>query len=423
MMPAKRFSQVLLLICLLQGTKISNVAASGNSSMKKEDSVSVQHPKKLFFSIGRQHGSMLNTYQSEVISNIYSGSHFRIGWQTDDSDKNPDDNLYRYPYYGFGYYVGNMNRIVLGSGGQNTQSGQNARSKFGKPLAAYVFFGIPFYRSKWYQATYDISAGFSYNFNAYDPEENPYNLLIGSKNNAYISFSVGNTFTLPGYSTFNAGFSFQHFSNGSYQKPNKGINLVSVTAAYQFGLYANREKHYAQFAAIRSEPVLEWYLSFAGGVRMLDTGFDRNHPHDGKRWFCTTVSSAALVKTGLRRWIGAGLDFFYFDWGRHVIEYRARQEGREATTSPLDNMEWGAFLSHEAGYKRLRMIINCGFYLSDRVGDNPIHPWIYERLGIKYHITKRLFAGLLVKAHLAKADYTEWTFGYILIKDKPLKKR
>jgi hypothetical protein len=420
-MPTKLFPRFLLMICLLQNVKDSNIAvAAEKPGLSAEGSVPSRRLKRLFFSIGRQHGSMLNTYHSELISNVYSGFHFRAGWQTDDSDKDMDDCLYRYPRYGFGYYIGNMNKIVLGKHGQDVQ---NVKSGLGNPLAVYAFFGAPFYRSKWYHATYDISAGFSYNFNAYDPAENPYNLLIGSENNAYIGLSLDNAFVLPGHSSFNAGFSFQHFSNGSYQKPNKGINLVSVTVAYQFGLYANREKHYAPFVATQSEPSLEWYLFFSGGVRMLDTGFDLNHPDEGKRWFCSTISSAALLKTSPRRWFGAGLDFFYFDWGRYVIEHRAQEEGRETTTSSSDNMEWGVFLLHEAGYKRFRMVMNFGFYLSDRVGDNPIHPWMYERIGVKYYITKRLFAGLFVKAHLVKADYTEWTLGYTLIKDKLIGKR
>ncbi len=377
------------------------------------DSVKTK-PRKLFFELTAQQGSMLKTHESDIISNYYVGFDVRVGWQTDDFDRNIFDGLFRYPYYGFGYYMGNMNKIILGD---DEQSG------FGKPAAVYAFFGSPLYRGRWFSVNYDISAGLSYNFNAYDPQNNPYNILVGSKNNAYINFRLDGAFILPQYSTIGIGASFQHFSNGSYQKPNKGINLVSTTVSYRFGLYKNQEKSYARFPITSYEPTLEWYVFMASGVRMLDTGFLRNSPREGHRWSCFTVSSAVLLQTSYRRKFGLGLDFFYFDWGRYVTEYRANEEGRDVTTHMSDNMALGAYLAHEIGYKRLWLVTDLGFYLTQRVGDDPIHPWIYERVGLKYQVTNRLFIGVSVKAHLAKADYTEWTIGYSLMKNRPLKNR
>ncbi|MDR2037978.1 MAG: acyloxyacyl hydrolase [Bacteroidales bacterium] len=377
-----------------------------------QDTASVA-PRKVFFSVHAQQGSLLKTHKTDIVANYYVGLDLRIGWQTDDFQKNIFDRSYRYPYYGIGYYMGNMNGIVLGN---DEQSG------FGRPAALYAFFGAPIYRGKWFQVKYDISAGISYNFNSYDPQVNPYNILVGSKNNAYINFGFESVFSLPGHSSLGLGFSLQHFSNGSYQKPNKGINLVSSTVSYQFGLYKNRDKKYSRFPVPSHEPTLEWYLFIASGVRMLDTDFDPDKPRQGHRWYCANVSSATLIKINHRRKFGAGLDLFYFDWGRYVIGYRAHENGETVTTKRSDNFALGAFLAHEVGYKRVWLVTNLGFYLNQRVGDDPKKPWIYERIGVKFQLTSRLFVGVSVKAHMAKADYTEWTVGYSLIKDRPLKR-
>ncbi len=369
-------------------------------------------PKKIFFAVDAQHGRMLNTHGSDIVENDYAGFDFRMGFQTDDSEKNVYDCLFRYPYYGVGYYMGNMNRIVLGNDKQNG---------FGKPAALYAFFGSPLYRGKRFGFNYDLGLGLSYNFNAYDPALNPYNILIGTRNNAYISLRLAAKYALPGRIALGAGLVFQHFSNGSFQKPNKGINLISANLSLQIALYKNREKSYVRFPVDPYRPTIEWYLSWSNGVRMLDTGFDKNNPKKGRRWYCTGVSSAVLVQSSVQRKFGAGLDFFYFDWGRYVIEYRAEASSRSVNTRLSDNMALGAYLTHEIGYKKFGFITDLGMYLTKRVGDNPSSPCIYERVGVRYRITSRLFAGVSIKAHLLTADYTEWTVGYSIVKTRPKK--
>ena len=266
-----------------------------------ETTDSILWPRSLFLAVNAQQGSMLKTHETAIIHNYYIGLDFRIGWQTDDFDRDMFDALFRYPQYGFGYYMGNMNRIILGD---DEQTG------FGKPAALYAFFASPMARWKRFSINYDLSLGFSYNFNAYDPQSRPYNILVGSKNNAYINIRFSTEYALRGYSTLGLGFSFQHFSNGSYQKPNKGINLISGTLSYQAGLYKNQEKSYKRFPIEPFRLTWEWQFFWANGVRMLDTDFDINQPNKGKRWYCTTVSSAVLLQTSHRRKFGLGLDFF-----------------------------------------------------------------------------------------------------------------
>ncbi|MDR1416183.1 MAG: acyloxyacyl hydrolase [Prevotellaceae bacterium] len=373
---------------------------------------SIRFPQQIYLSALVRQGSLLLSPREDIPQNYCAGLDVRLGWQTDNSSGNLFDALYRYPHYGLGYYMGNMNGIIMNS---------SAQAGFGKPAALYVFFGSPVLHSKRWTAGYTISAGMSYNFNAYDPEEAPYNMLIGSKQNAYIDLSLDVSLTLPLRTTLSAGLSFQHFSNGSYQKPNKGINLLSGTLAYQWNSFRRSDKMYARTAIPAWENMLEWYILSGGGVRMIDTDFDKSNPRSGRRWSCNTISSAALVQTSFRRKFGVGLDLFYFDWGQHVLQYRAGKEGKkDAKTSIADNMALGLYLAHEVGYKRVWMITDLGVYPFGRVGDNPVNPRIYERVGIKWHLSDRLFAGIAIKAHGAKADYVEWSLGYSLIKNRLL---
>ena len=379
------------------------------AAVASEMADSALRPRSLFLAVNAQQGSMLNMHKSTIIQNYYVGLDFRVGWQTDDFNRDVFDDLFRYPQYGFGYYMGNMNRIILGD---DEQSG------FGKPAALYAFFASPMVRLNRFSVNYDISLGFSYNFNAYDPQLRPYNILVGSKGNAYINLRFSTEYALRGYSTLGLGFSFQHFSNGSYQKPNKGMNLISGTLSYQVGLYKNREKSYKRFPIEPFQPAWEWQFFWANGVRMIDTDFDISQPDKGEQWYCTTISSAALLQTSHRRKFGLGLDLFYFDWGRYVVKYRAEENGLAVNTRLRNNLALGTYLAHEVGYKKVWLITHLGFYPISRVGDEPKHPWIYERIGLKYQITQRFTLGVSIKAHLAKADYTEWSIGYAISKNK-----
>lgn len=403
----------LLLAALLAG----GVA----QALTPEDSTG--RPPRLFAATMLRQGNLLSPPET-LLKDDYTALDLKLGWQTDDHDKNLFDAMYRYPSYGVGYYMGNMNGIMLGT--------DTASTSLGKPAALYAFFGAPMYRSRRVVLSYGFSAGLSYNFNVYSTEKNPFNILIGSKANAYIELALGASLLLPGRSALTAGVSFQHFSNGSYQKPNLGVNLISGTLAYQLGWYKNDEKSYAPLTLPAWTKSFEWDIVLGGGVRMLDADFDPKYPHNGRRWACVTVSTALLRQASLRRKWGGGVDLLYYEWGSYVSDYRttfneltakngvlpAPAEVRQAM-KPHDklsakNFTVGLYAAHEASYKRISMITNVGFYPFSRVGDNPSTPIMYERLGVRVALTDRLFVGVSIRAHKLKADYTEWSVGYAL---------
>jgi len=365
-------------------------------------------PYKLFATVEVGQGSLVER-QDFVMRDYYVSLDVMVGWQTDDHDRDPFDVSYRYPKYGVGYYMGNMNGIVLGS--------DTMFASLGKPAALYAFFSAPMYRGKRLVASYGISAGMSYIFNAYDPEHNPFNLLIGSRNNAYLGLSVDVSFLLPGRSALATGVSFQHFSNGSYRKPNKGVNLISGTLAYQWSAYKNRDKSYLPIARPEWTPSFEWSMFLGSGVRMLDTGFDKQNPRENKRWWCLTLSTVAYRQVNFRRKWGAGVDVYYYEWGDYVKNYRAaNDEIKPHSKFSSNNFTIGIYAAHEVGYKRLWMVTDLGFYPLPRVGDSPSSLFIYERVGLRVELTDRLFVGVAIKAHGAKADFTEWSTGYRIVR-------
>ena len=94
---------------------------------------------------------------------------------------------------------------------------------------------------------YSFGAGIAFNFNYFDPDDNPTNELIGTNRNVYVSVNLEGRYNVTDHWVAGLGFGYRHFSNGKIQLPNSGINLVPlvVTAEYNFGedyTYPPRDK-------------------------------------------------------------------------------------------------------------------------------------------------------------------------------------
>jgi hypothetical protein len=104
--------------------------------------------------------------------------------------------------------------------------------------------------------------------------------------------------------------------------------------------------------------------------------------------------------------MGLGLDWFY-GGGANV-----RYPGESITFSEVNSFavvgSWEWKLT-----EKLYMPIAFGVYLS-KADLNEETANFYERIGVRYRMNHNLFAGVQIKAHKAKADFFEFTFGYTI---------
>ena len=66
--------------------------------------------------------------------------------------------------------------------------------------------------------------------------------------------------------------------------------------------------------------------------------------------------------------------------------------------------------------KNLYAPIGLAYYLHRNFSNGEKQQY-YERIGLRYRLSKNLHAGLTIKAHAAVADYFEWTIGYTFHND------
>ncbi len=312
----------------------------------------------------------------------YSGFNLRVGWQTQKS-KDIYHQLYNYPIYGIGAYTSTFKTNVLGS-----------------PYAIYGFILVPIHpkENRRWSYEYRIALGLSGNFKPYDEEKNPLNLVIGSKNNVFIDLGFRAKYKLHEKFDVGIGAAFHHFSNGALRLPNKGVNLLPITASLS---YTPNPKN-VDFSRVEVPPFESsflYHINIAGGIKQVDKESD-------KRYYKSTLGAYMSRHVSYKWRIGAGFDLFYSASG-NAVEIAGDEKGK------LGSVLSGGpafYLAHVLN-ERLVLNGNVGYYLHRNAFNGEIKK-VYLRAGARYYVYRNLNMGVSIKAHMGKADYIEWTTGY-----------
>lgn len=134
----------------------------------------------------------------------------------------------RIPHFLPGGYQG-IGLQVLNLGALQTRGMEKSSIKMGYPVALYVFQGGPFnHFGKKLSLDYEWNFGATFGWKPYSASNRDFNLIVGSRVNAYLNLSIGLTYMInPEISIF-TGVAASHFSNGNTSWPNPGINAFGL---------------------------------------------------------------------------------------------------------------------------------------------------------------------------------------------------
>lgn len=313
----------------------------------------------------------------------YNGINLRLGWQKKDS-LSTYDKLYNNPTYGIGLY-----------------SSTFGKNDIGNPYAIYGFIRVPFhtdFSEKW-KFDYRIGLGLSGNFKPYDEQENPLNLVIGSKNNVFIDFGIQTHYQLSEKIRLGMGLSFHHFSNGALQLPNKGINLIPLNVS---ATYSPSFPNYTPKDSLIDLP-RKWlfHINYGAGFKQVDKNND-------KLYFKSTLSLYGSKYVNPKWRMGLGVDLFYAESGNDELI----AGDRKGKFSSMYSGGPAFYLVHVLN-PRLLLNGNIGYYLHKSRFNGEIKK-TFLRAGVRYYVYKNINTGVSIKAHLGKADYIEWVVGYTI---------
>ena len=325
----------------------------------------------------------------------FSAFSLGIGKQT--AGEHAWEQLYGFPGYGVAFYS------LL----------PEYSDELGKPFALYGFLNGAFVRWQQSAVVYKIEGGVAFNWKPYDFDNNPNNIVIGSRGTVYIGFRAAYNYWLTRHLELSAGAGFTHFSNGSYKKPNKGLNLVSPNITLNY--YPKAKPEFYRLAYIPPYPKNhEIFLTAGAGVKAVNhEKYPKNHRYyyDNILYHVVTSSLAYMRQYAYKSKAGAGISVVYDDWGGSSID---EENGKLISVlgKQQERFAVNLFAAHEFCIDRVSILTQLGYYLWQGMPEEKKVP-LNEKVGIKYHFKNNLFAGVSILAHnFSVADYIEWNVGY-----------
>ena len=350
-------------------------------------------------------------YLQDIFAGGYRALNLRVGTQS--TGRQDWQRLHKYPQYGLGVAMFDL-------------GGLEAEEIIGTPSSLFFFFGAPLFRLGKFSTNIDTEIGLSYDFKPYDPEENPYQDVIGAKTNLHFNVSLMFYYELSDRIDLSLGTGLTHFSNGRMFTPQKGINLMglSLGAAYHF----NPIKNYTKLVdpdyqpAVRpefitaEEPAFKRHheLQFMASIGTVQAepgeakdefGESDTTGQKGPRYGVSSISVDYAYQLGRKFKAVAGLDFFYDGSAEFLYDDILPQN-----TTFSDKAFYGWHLGFNYLIERFALIGNMGWYIhkpfEQRGG-------FYFRGGGRIGLTENLDAHIALKTRNGGiADWIEWGLAY-----------
>lgn len=293
---------------------------------------------------------------------------------------------YNYPEYG-GYFLY-----------------QDFNSKpLGQNYAIGAFYNFYFWKR---QFQFNLSQGVALTTNPYDKVDNSKNKAFGSKlmgnTNFGFSYENQNLFKDVG---FHAGILFTHYSNGRVKSPNSGINtyLINIGLNYNFSKDFERK--------IDTSTVKKSINKSINYNFVIRTGINENPIINSGQQPFYHIGFYADKRLNRKTALQLGTELFLTESMKEYIKYYAVAYPEKGISANTDFKRVGVFLGHELLINKISLEAQLGFYVYQPFKkDIPV----YDRVGLKYYFTDKIFGGFTIKTHLFLAEALEFGIGYKL---------
>lgn len=239
---------------------------------------------------------------------------------------------------------------------------------------------------------------------------NPYDKVTNSKNNAFGSKFMSNIdlglaykkTNLVGNFGFEAGFLFTHYSNGRTKSPNSGINTYNLNLGVNYAI---------EDAPIKLPDTLQSTEKLTEPIRynmVLRSGINESSIVNSGQHPFYHVGFYADKRISRKSALQLGTEIFFSNYNKDFIKYQAVAYPEKNLDPNTDYKRAGVFIGHELFINRLSIETQLGYYVYQPFKfDIPV----YDRLGLKYYISKKIFTGVSLKTHLFLAEAVEFVIG------------
>jgi len=271
----------------------------------------------------------------------------------------------------------------------------------GKNYAVGAFYNFYFWKRR---IQFKLSQGIALTTNPYDNVENSKNKAFGSKIVANTNFGLtyDNQKLFKDFG-FHAGFLFTHFSNGRVKSPNSGINTYSLNVGvnYNFLKEIKRNSDTSFVKKSYNEPI-----NYNIVVR---SGINENPIINSGQFPFYHIGFYADKRINRKSVLQLGGELFLTESMKEYIKYYSGAYPESGVSSNTDYKRIGLFVGHELMINRISLEAQVGYYVYQPFKkDIPV----YDRVGIKYYFSDKVFGGFTIKTHLFLAEALEFGIGY-----------
>lgn len=255
----------------------------------------------------------------------------------------------------------------------------------------YGLYGFTKLRLSKLDSTFKFKIGFGTGYveHIFDPSKNNKNIAIGSHLNANVVFFIEKEFLLNNNALY-LGAGITHFSNGSFQTPNLGLNFLSLNLGYS--IYSRKKEPIApKLRDTVNNKKWSLGLEYTAGIR-------ENFEHFRKKYGLHTFRTYFIYNKRVKRDYIGGVDLIY----NPSVQYY------NSTTSPI---QLGLFLGKKWKLNQLELGIDMGIYTFDEYKKNGL---AYQRLVIGYYITDKIKSSFALKSHWTIAQAFQLGIAYEL---------
>jgi hypothetical protein len=292
---------------------------------------------------------------------------------------------YCYPRTGFGlFYINFDNPEILGYS-----------------LALYPFIE-PFVRA-------EKPLSFSFRFGIgpacvskyYHPETNPDNFFFSSHLSFIVQLGFAFHYRINEHYTSRLGFNYNHISNGGIKEPNVGMNYPTLNIGLAYGL---REAEFTGRSRQSGKDLYDrscWFDAYLlGTAKNAEKGEDHLYPVIGAGIYYNYLFGRIIAASGGTEWVS---DF-------SIKEKIRRLYAGDPEAELPDHNRAAALLGVDILFGRFSFLYQWGIYYYEPF---PARNRAYQRYGLNFRFSGKLYAGVNLKAHGHVADLMDLRLGFI----------
>jgi hypothetical protein len=252
---------------------------------------------------------------------------------------------------------------------------------------------------------FKLAQGIAYTTNPYDKVDNSRNKAFGTRimANTNIGLAYTNQKLFKNFG-IQAGILFTHYSNGRFKSPNSGINTYLLNLGVTHYLSSDFKRKIDTALVKKSFKDETIHYNF-----VLRSGINENPIIGSGQLPFYHIGFYADKRINRKSALQLGTELFLTKSVEEYIRYYSVAYPEENISPNTDYKRVGVFVGHELLINRFSLETQIGYYVYEPFKkDIPI----YDRLGIKYYLTKNLFGGFTIKTHLFLAEALEFGIGY-----------